>query len=256
MLGGLLLLAGCAGPANAPFSLFPHGMNRMTEVAKKLRAATPYAPAVPRELDKDVTPPYIVEPGDVLLVQTVDPNSSFRLPGDQPVLPDGAIQVGQYGRPIVAGKTVPEIEGLVKALVEAKTKDPGPITVRIVTRASKVFYVLGEVNSPGTFPLSGRETVLDAILMAGGLTPRAAKERIILTRPTAPKCCRVVLPVCYQDIVQVGDTSTNYQISPGDRIFVPSQTFLEQLGCTKPCPPCNPPQTTCPLPGPVKLQVP
>jgi protein involved in polysaccharide export with SLBB domain len=225
-------------------------MNRMTEAARALRAATPYAPDVPRELNKGVTPPYIVEPGDVLLVQAVDPGSTVRLPGDQKVLPDGTIQLGQYGRPMVAGKTVLEIEGLVKALVEVQTRDAGPISVRLITSASKVFYVLGEVNSPGAFPFTGRETVLDAILTAGGLTPRAARQRIILTRPTPPNGCRMVLPVCYDDLVQEGDTSTSYQVSPGDRIFVPSQTCWEQLGCKKSCPPCHPPQTACPLPGP------
>src|SRR5437764_1093685 len=89
---------------------------------------------------------------------------------------------------------------------------PANAPFRLVPRVSKVFYVLGEVNSPGTFACSGRETVLDAILIAGGLTPRAAKGRIILTRPTAPKGCRMVLPVCYDDFVQEGDTSTNYQV--------------------------------------------
>jgi polysaccharide biosynthesis/export protein len=228
-----------------PWSLFPPQMNRMTDTAKALRAG--YAPDVPRELAKGVTEPYTVEPGDVLLVQPVDLESPVRLPGDQPVLPDGTIQIGKYGRLAVAGRTVEEIERLVRERISAQEKDAGPITVRVITRASKVFYVLGEVNSPGSFTLTGRETVLDGILTAGGLTPRAAHQRIILVRPTPTGSCRMVLPVCYDDIVQVGDTATNYQLFPGDRIFVPSPGFLEQLCHKKACPPCNPPQTPCPL---------
>jgi polysaccharide export outer membrane protein len=57
-----------------------------------------------------------------------------------------------------------------------------------------------------------------------------------------------VLPVCYDDIVQTGDTATNYQIFPGDRVFVPSPGFLEQLCHKMVCPPCNPPLSPCPLP--------
>jgi len=88
-----------------------------------------------------------------------------------------------------------------------------------------VFYVLGEVNSPGAYPISGRETVLDAILAAGGVTDAADLGGITFTRPSPPNECRVVLPVCYREIVQLGDTATNYQVGPGDRIYVPSMSF-------------------------------
>lgn len=247
MLGASLLAIGCATPA-MPWSMFPPRMNRLTETAKTLRS--PYAPDVPRELAKRVTDPYIVEPGDVLLVQPIDFDSPIRLPGDQPVLPDGTIQLGKYGRPNVAGRTADEIERLVQGLIAAQEKDPGPVTVRIITRASKLFYVLGEVNSPGSFTLTGHETVLDAIMTAGGLTPQAAHDRIILVRPTPTGSCRIVLPVCYDDIVQHGDTATNYQMMPGDRIFAPSLGFFEQMFTKKKkCPPCDAPQTPCSLPS-------
>jgi polysaccharide export outer membrane protein len=94
--------------------------------------------------------------------------------------------------------------------------------VRLVNRASKVYYVLGEVNTPGSYPLAGRETVLDAVVAAGWLTDRAAPDRVILSRPTTPGAEPCVLPVCLRHIVQLGDTTTNYQLQPGDRVFVPS----------------------------------
>jgi len=91
-----LVPAGCSsGPGN-PFSLFPQG-HRLTESAKQLRAAYPQPVALPRELDKRVTMPYIVEPSDVLLVQPANLESDLRLPGDQPVLPDGTIKLGTGG---------------------------------------------------------------------------------------------------------------------------------------------------------------
>ncbi len=155
------------------------------------------------------------------------------------------------------GKTIDEIESAVKTLVEAQTKDAGAVTVRVVTRTSKVYYVLGEVNSPGAFQLSGRETVLDALLAAGGLTDRAAADKIILDRPTAPDACRMVLQVCYRDIVQLGDTATNYQITAGDRVYVPSRGFWDDcwLGHKQDCP-CSRPQTPCPIPPAVGPGVP
>jgi protein involved in polysaccharide export with SLBB domain len=245
----VLLVAGCSLTPGRSLTLFPEG-HRLLDTAKELRQAQPDALPLPRELDKRVLPAYAVEPGDALLIQPLNLDSPVRLPADQPVLLDGTINLGRYGHLVVAGRTVEEIEGMVRAAVEAKDKDAGPISVRLVTRVSKVFYVLGEVNAPGSFPLQGRETVLDAILAAGGLTDKASRQNIILSRPTGPHSCRVVIPICYRDIVQLGDTSTNYQMAPGDRIFVPSRTFFEELFHPKhECPPCGQPQIPCNLGG-------
>src|SRR5262249_38751295 len=126
-----------------------------------------------------------------------------------------------------SGHTVEQIQALVQATVAAQVPNTGFISVRLVTRQSKVYYVLGEVNAPGAYPLQGRETVLDGILTAGGLTERASRRNIILSRPQAPNCGRIVLPICLREIVQLGDTTTNYQLAPGDRIFVSCRSCWE-----------------------------
>lgn len=239
-------LLGCSSSSGNFLGLAPTG-HRLIPEAKALRSAYPDPLPLPRELDKHVAVPYVIEPGDVLLVQPVNLDSPVRLPGDQTVLPDGTIELGRYGLLQVAGKTLPQIEADARLQVEAVTKDAGPITVRLVTRVSKVYYVLGEVNAPGAFPLQGRETVLDAILAAGGLNDKASRKFITLSRPTHPDGCRVVLPVCYNEIVQLGDTATNYQIAAGDRIYVPTRGH-EDCGRKKVCPPCGRPQVPCPPP--------
>ena len=238
----LLLLAGCSTAPGRSLSLFSQG-HRLIEPARELKLAASEPLPVPRELDKRVAPPYVVEPGDVVLVQSGDFESPIRLPGDQTVMPDGTISLGRYGQLQVAGKTVEEIQAAARALVQAQAKDVPPITARVVTRVSKVFYVLGEVNNPGAFQYTGRETVLDAIVAsAGGLTDRASRKNIILSRPSHPCEGRTVLPICYSEIVQLGDTSTNYQLLPGDRIFVPTKSFCEDVKAEKTCPPCGKPQ--------------
>jgi protein involved in polysaccharide export with SLBB domain len=247
-----LLCVGCStgGRGATGFSLFPQG-HKLLDSTKELRWANAEPLQVPRELEKQPLPTYIVEPGDVLLVQPANLDSPARIPGDQPVLLDGTINLGQYGHLLVAGKTVPEIQSMVQSAVVAQTKDAGYMTVRLVSRVSKVYYVLGEVNSPGSFPLAGRETVLDALMAAGGLTSNASPENIVLSRPSKPNCCRTVLPVCYRQIVQLGDTTTNYQIAPGDRIYVPSRTLCESLfgdRATRNQTPCCGTHTPCVLP--------
>jgi protein involved in polysaccharide export with SLBB domain len=229
----------------------------LTDSAKAMRDANAYALMVPREMEKQPLPEYIVEPGDALLILASDPDSPARasLPADQPVLPDGTINLGKYGHLQVMGKTVPEIEVMVRQAVAKQTKDAGFITVRLSSRQSKVYYVIGEVNSPGRFQLNGNETVLDALMQAGGLTDKASRDNIILSRPSKPNCPRMVLPVCWKQIVQLGDTTTNYQIAPGDRIYVPGRSFWSTIpgmskhdkspcGCSS-----NTPQQFPPYPG-------
>jgi protein involved in polysaccharide export with SLBB domain len=245
----LLLLTGCSGPAGLSF----FGLPRHPLIEETRAVRQPVPPAVPRELDKKLMPAYAVEPGDVLLVYPVELDSPVRLPGDQPILPDGTINLGKYGRVVVAGHTIEEIEDMVRGVVEAQTKDAGFIAVRLVSRQSKVYYVIGEVNAPGAYQLSGRETVLDGIVTAGGLTDRASRKNIVLSRPTAPDGCRVVLPVCIREIVQLGDTTTNYQLAAGDRIFVPSACFLEDWWDHKDCFSCGGPQTRCEMPAALGL---
>ena len=116
---------------------------------------------------------------------------------------------------------------LGRAINEARLKNT--ISARLVNWDSKRIYVLGEVNSPGSFVFLGSETVLDAILEAGGLNKNANQHQIIISRPSDCNSCREVMHVCYDQIVQLGDTSTNYQLQPGDRVFVPTLTFCDDL---------------------------
>src|SRR5262245_32802291 len=121
----LVFLAGCSATPGGGFTLFPEG-HRLTESAKEVRSAFTEPAPLPRELDKRVLPPYVVEPGDVLLVNPADFDSPVRLPGDQPVLQDGTISLGRYGRLVVAGLTLDAIERLAQTTVEAKPRNPGP----------------------------------------------------------------------------------------------------------------------------------
>jgi protein involved in polysaccharide export with SLBB domain len=249
-------LTGCGG--GGANSLFPNS-HRLIPPAEEIAASTrPYGP-IPRELQKQVLEAYYLQPGDILLLEVTDLEADIRLPADQTIMPDGTIDLGEYGRIVVAGLTIEQVESLVLSTVQAVEKDDvvKPINVRLNVAESAVYYVLGEVNSPGAYPLIGRETVLDGLMAAGGRSDRASNCEIILSRPTPPSSCRVVLPVCYDRIVQLGDTTTNYQIRPGDRIYVATRGFCEAIkfwrtecpncpdcgscGCRSPLVPLNPP---------------
>ncbi len=261
LLCGLLAVS-CGGCTSTSGLLLRPGPHKTLQSAERLARGRCQFLDQPRELEKQVLFEYRVEPGDVLIVEPVDFNSTLRLPNDQTVLADGTIELGKYGRLHVAGQTTAEIEAEVQRLIDAEQErvpsedaaadepeldESHRISVRLDQAESKVYYVLGEVNAPGAFPLVGRETVLDAIIKAGGLADRANRHNILLSHPTPPGSCPEVLPICYQQIVQLGDTTTNFQIQPGDRIFVPSLTLCREIGQTlapwhgERCPSCTSP---------------
>ena len=231
-VGGWALLVGLVAPVStgcsglSGFGLLPERQELTLEAGKLRQAAVG---GLPRELDAATLDAYVLGPGDGLLVVPVNLDSPARIPSDQTVLPDGTIDLAQYGSLRVAGKTVPQVEAEVNRQVASHTPDAGFIDVRLVNRESKKIYVVGEVNAPGTFPYTGNETVLDAVMAAGGLTEKASRWDIILSRPTAPDGCRLILAVNYFDVVQLGDTTTNYRLLPGDRVYVPTRTLLENV---------------------------
>ena len=201
------------------------------------------ASSIPRELNKTSLPDYVVEPPDLIIVEVLEARPGRPITGERLVRPDGTISLDFYGKVYVAGLTTQEIKekivlhlrkyltdealGLVVENPETGERElvpPGEsdmVFVDVTAYNSKVYYVQGDVLAPGRMPITGNETVLDAINYAGGLAPTASVPNIRLVRPAPPgACCEQVLPVNYQAIVNAGDTTTNYQLMPGDRLVV------------------------------------
>ncbi len=245
-----LAVLACAGCSSLGFSAHPvaHLMTRQT---KAVLAASPSRPLVARELAQEVLSAHYLQPGDQLLIEVTGGDSAIRLPADQQIAADGSLDLGEFGRVIVTSQTLEQAEQLIQQTIAIAPESAEVVNVRLITPVLR-YYVIGEVNSPGSYPLNGYETVLDGIMAAGGLTSRASACDLLLARPTEPCSCRVTLPVCYRAITQLGDTTTNYQLKPGDRIFVGRQTMVEELlpFCSqKTCHRCCDQQTACCNPG-------
>jgi polysaccharide export outer membrane protein len=197
---------------------------------------------IPTELKKISQPEYVVEPPDIIIVEVLESLPGRPITGERLVRPDGTISLGFYGDVYVAGLTLTEVKekvvlqlrkyiqdevlGLVKEDAEGKQvptapKDTDRVFVDVTSFNSKVYYVQGDVGVPGRLPITGNETVLDAINYAGGLIPTASTVNIRLVRPAPPgACCEQTLPVNIAAIINAGDPTTNYQLMPGDRVVV------------------------------------
>jgi polysaccharide biosynthesis/export protein len=143
--------------------------------------------------------------------------------GQYQVAPDGTINLRQYGLLYVAGKTITEIRSdLVKHM--SQYFDSPEASVDVIARLSKSYYVITQGAGLGDtvrrIPITGNETVLDALSEVNGLS-QVSSSQIWVARPAPGGFgCEQILPVDYKSISRGGSTATNYQVMPGDRVFI------------------------------------
>jgi polysaccharide export outer membrane protein len=213
---------------------------------------------VPRELDKMLMPPYIIEPPDVLLIETTEGLAVQPIRGPHLVRPDGTVSIGIYGTPRLAGLTLDQAREAIRdsiirtqrqGLLDQKKKDkpkkdekevveekeikinPQDIVVDVLAYNSKAYYIITDGGGYGAqlyrMPITGNETVLDALSLINGLPAVAAKNHIWIARRVPGHGGEGnILPVNWVDLTQCGSAATNYQILPGDRLYVQSDRLI------------------------------
>jgi protein involved in polysaccharide export with SLBB domain len=151
--------------------------------------------------------------------------------GQHLVRPDGTVGLGTYGCVYIAGLTLGQVKCKIEEHLAQWFQDP-QVSVDVFAYNSKFYYVIFDGGGYGQqvlpLPATGTETVLDAIARVGGLPAVSSKKRIWVARP-APAChgCLQVLPVDWNAITQGGDTTTNYQLFPGDRVYVDADCLIK-----------------------------
>jgi len=181
-------------------------------IALFLAAAAPPAPAQQKTPDPDE---YRIGPEDVLDI-VVWKNTD--LTRTVPVRPDGKISLPLLNDVQAAGLSPLQLrEVLVKRLAEYM---PSPeVSVLVSDVKSFKISMLGEINSPGRHELRSKTTVLDAIALAGGFKPFAARSRVVVLRPEGRSMKRI--PFNYDKVIAEGGEAENFFLQPGDVILVP-----------------------------------
>lgn len=159
--------------------------------------------------------------------------SSIRpISGEYLVRPDGFIKLGFYGSVHVANLPLSAAESAIKEHLQRNYGLVDPkVSVDVASYNSMVYYVVADGAGYGDqvtkLPFTGRETVLDAIGEIGGLPQFGSKCNIWVSRPVAgdPDVAQI-LPVDWKAIVKRGATTTNYQLMPGDRLYVKSDHLV------------------------------
>ena len=150
--------------------------------------------------------------------------------GPHLIRPDGTIGLGTYGSLPVAGLTLPEIKEAVEKLLEKNLLNP-EVYVDVQGYNSKVYYLIydgaGSGQSVYRLPITGNETVLDAIAQVNGLSPVASKDMIWMARPMKRGEPYMRLDVDWRAVSMDAATETNYQLMPGDRVYVDAQNLVK-----------------------------
>jgi len=134
------------------------------------------------------------------------------------VRPDGGISFPLAGDFIVAGKTAAEVRAELVRRLEKFVPEP-VVTVSVVKVASYRIYVIGRVNKPGDFQTGRNVDVLQALSLAGGMTPFASEDDIRIIRKEGGNS--VSYPFQYSRVRKGGDLSQNITLKSGDVLLVP-----------------------------------
>ena len=134
------------------------------------------------------------------------------------VRPDGGISYPLIGEVQAAGKTVDELREEITRRLEKFVPDAA-VSVTVLKTGSQRIYVLGKVTKPGEFPVGRNVDVLQALSMAGGLTPFADQNGIRIMRREGDR--QSTLPFEYGRVVRGEKLEQNVLLRAGDVVVVP-----------------------------------
>jgi polysaccharide export outer membrane protein len=168
----------------------------------------------------------------ILLAQSVDPDYKLHA-GDQLevsvwketdlqrtilIRPDGKFSFPLTGEVQAAGNTPDQIRASIEERLKPYIPEP-VVTVTVTGVNGHSIYVIGQVNKPGVFVMNPRLNVLQALSMAGGTTPFAKLDNILVIRGsgTAQKSIQFQ----YNQVSDGKNLVQNVPLEAGDVVLVP-----------------------------------
>jgi polysaccharide biosynthesis/export protein len=164
----------------------------------------PAAPIVAAPVVAAAEPAYTMDAGDRLRVTVFGQDG---LTNAYVVGASGYIAMPLIGQVMARGLTTDQLSAHIAAkLKDGFIRDPH---VAVEIEAYRPFFILGEVTQPGQYPYVANMTAETAVAIAGGFTPRAARQTVTLTRNYNGQQVRVAVPLTYE--LRPGDTVTIHE---------------------------------------------
>lgn len=173
---------------------------------------------------------YTLGPDDVIEI-TIMRHPEFS--GIYPINQEGKIQYKFVGDIEVSGLTKQELEQKIKEVISNFVISP-EVNVTIVEYRSKVFYVLGEVGTPGKYYMRSESLLVrEAVFQAGLPTQAAAMRKCQIITPDDNGKVKIRKVDLYS-ILYGGDLRRNIEMRPGDVLYVPSTVMAKIMRVISP----------------------
>lgn len=158
---------------------------------------------------------YVLGPDDVLEISVWKDDT---LTKEVVVRPDGKISFPLIGDIEAKGKTVEELRKDIEKKIQVLVPDT-PVSIVVKTVRSPKVYVVGQINTPGTYIMVERLRVMQALSMAGGMTAFADKNDILIIRNQNGH--QKTFKFNYTQVAKGKHLDQNIILEPGDTIVVP-----------------------------------
>jgi protein involved in polysaccharide export with SLBB domain len=135
------------------------------------------------------------------------------------VRPDGKISLPMVEELVADGLTVKELKTALEKAYREVLLDP-EIIVNLVEFVAPRVFVGGQVTKPGSLELRSVQTLLQAIILAGGFTPEAHRKYVLHARPVGERELKVVA-VDVTKLLKTGNNQQEIILQDGDYVFVP-----------------------------------
>ena len=175
---------------------------------------------------------HALKPGDTLSITVLqDPKLDRTVTVD----PSGQIAFPLAGHLRARGLTAEQLERALTSRLKDNYKDDHlDVTVAVLSAPKDIpeedlkprVFVTGEVQRPGPYVLRQKTTLMQAIALAGGIGPYAAKRRIQVRR-RAPSGEEAIFSFDYSAYEAGADIEGNIVLQPGDVIMVPERHLFE-----------------------------
>ncbi|MFC1589244.1 polysaccharide biosynthesis/export family protein [Pseudomonadota bacterium] len=158
---------------------------------------------------------YVIGPGDTLSISVWKEEG---LQKEVLVKPDGHITFPLVGNVKAGGLSTEALTDLIVAKLKSYIPNPN-LTVSVLQSGSNMVYVIGQVNRPGQFITSQYMDVLQALTMAGGLTPYADSDNIKILRRSEKG--KEIFEFDYDEVISGDGMEMNIVLKAGDTVVVP-----------------------------------
>jgi polysaccharide export outer membrane protein len=165
---------------------------------------------------------YKIGPKDLLELTVIgfqELNRQYR------VSEEGKIGLPYLGEISVEGLSRLELERRLTQLLQEKYLENPQVTVVIVEHQSRRVFLIGAVTTPGPYELMGRLTLLKLISQAGGLTPEAGDEIIVIRQ--LPDGQKTSLKISVENLLLKGDASLDIPLQADDIVSIPVDEIIQ-----------------------------